>query len=50
MKHIFVLAVLFLVGLSACKQKEKFHDAFFEDFDNLIQKQKKKKNYEISQC
>lgn len=34
MKHIFVLAVLFLVGLSACKQKEKFHDAFFEDFDS----------------
>lgn len=34
MKHRFVLAVLFLVGLSACKQRDKFHDVFLEDFDN----------------
>ena len=34
MKQIFVIAVVFIGGLSACVRKAKFHDSFFEDFNS----------------
>ena len=33
MKHIIATAAIFIAGLAACTQKERYHDSFFEDFD-----------------
>ena len=32
MRKFFTIAIIFLTGLTACKQKEQYHDSFFEDF------------------
>lgn len=32
MKKLFAIAVFLIAGLSACTQKERYHDSFFEDF------------------
>jgi beta-glucanase (GH16 family) len=34
MKQIFVLAFIFIAGLSATAQQDQYHDSFFEDFNS----------------
>lgn len=34
MKQIFVLAFIFIAGLSASAQQDQYHDSFFEDFNS----------------
>src|SRR5450759_1710340 len=34
MKQIFVLAFIFIAGLSTSAQQDQYHDSFFEDFNS----------------
>ncbi|HAM10076.1 MAG: beta-glucanase/beta-glucan synthetase [Bacteroidetes bacterium GWE2_41_25] len=38
MKHLLSLAVIIVAGLSACTQKERYHDTFVEDFSSSSSK------------
>jgi len=34
MKQLFIVSIILIAGFTACKQQDKYHDSFFEDFNS----------------